>query len=213
MNHRERPTRPRSNRLVSLARASSAELLSLQARVVAAEQALQAAADANQPRLDLTGSASMAGMWDHTFSALPRGRPAFGGRIGLELELPLGSSQAAAQHAQANAQLEAAEERYEARLRSLGAEMATLRQQVETTSQQVELATETARLARDLAEAESQRVALGTSTPLTLVTAQQSARESELRRLRAIVDRVVAQLGLAHRTGQLIVTAGQEARS
>ncbi len=207
---------PAVPRLAALARDASAELLALSAQVDAARQRARGAADANQPRLDLVGSASMGGVWNgasDNVAALPNGRPAFGASIGLELELPLGTSQYAAQHDAALAQLDAAEERYEARVRQLAAEMATLRTEVETAGQQVDLATETARVARELAEAEAQRLSLGTSTPLTVVTAQQSARESELRRLRAIIDRVIAELGLAHRTGQLLVVANREARS
>lgn len=203
---------PPITRLADLARSASSELMALRAQVEAARQRLRSAADADQPRLDLLGSVAVAGLWNDTDGIqLPGGRPAFGGLIGLELELPLGSSQAAAQHEGARAELEAAEARYEARAQALVAELAQARISVETSAQQFTLATETSRLARELANAEAERLALGTSTPLALVEAQQRQRESELRTLRATVDRVTAELGLAHRTGALLVTTqGQQ---
>ena len=202
---------PPVSRLASLARDASSELLSLRAQVDGARQRVRSAADADQPRLDLLGSVAVAGLWNETTIdglQLPGDRPAFGGLVGLELELPLGTSQAAAQHEGARADLEAAEARYQAREQALVAEVAAARVEVETSARQIELANETARLARQLASAESERLAIGTTTPLALVVAQQGQRESELRTLRAIVDRVTAELGLAHRTGQLLVQTG-----
>lgn len=205
-------TRPPSiTRLADLAREASSELLALKAQVEAARQRVRTAADADQPRLDLLGSVAVAALWnDATIDGfqLPGDRPAFGGMIGLELELPLGTSQAAAEHEIARAELEAAEARYRAREQELLAELASARVDVETSLRQLRLAAETARVARELAQAESERVALGTSTPLALVVAQQNQRESELRTLRAVVDRINAELGLAHRTGQLLVLTG-----
>lgn len=202
---------PPVTRLADLARDASSELLALRAQVEAARQRVRTAADADQPRLDLLGSAAVAALWNETTIdgfQLPGDRPAFGGMIGLELELPLGSSQAAAEHEGARAELEAAEARYRAREQQLVAELASARVEVETSSRQVALSTETARLARELARAEAERLAIGTTTPLSLVVAQQNQRESELRTLRAVVDRVNAELGLAHRTGQLLVQTG-----
>jgi outer membrane protein TolC len=204
---------PPVSRLASLARDASSELMALRAQIDGARQRVRSASDADQPRLDLLGSVAVAGLWNETTIdglQLPGDRPAFGGLVGLELELPLGTSQAAAEHEGARADLEAAEARYLAREQELVAELAAARVEVETSGRQIELANETARLARQLASAESERLAIGTTTPLALVVAQQGQRESELRTLRAIVDRVTAELGLAHRTGQLLVQSGTQ---
>lgn len=207
---------PPLERLIRMSRDASSELRALAADVEAARERLRAAADQDQPRVDLVGSFAIGGLWSDDALAglnLPGDRPAFGGMVGLEVELPLGSSQASAAHAAARAALEAAEARYEARAQELAAELATLRAEVEAAGRQVELAAETARLAGDVARAEEQRIALGTTTPLSLITAQQSQRESELRRLRAIVDRVGAELTLADRAGLLLARAGSREAS
>ncbi len=198
-------------RLLRMTQDGSSELLALAADVDAARERVRAAADQDQPRVDLLGSFAVGGLWNQQTIdglALPGDRPAFGGMVGLEVELPLGASQAAAQHESARAALDAAEARYEARAQAIAAELASLRAQVEATGRQVELAAETARLAGEVARAEEQRIGLGTTTPLALVTAQQSQRESELRRLRAIVDRVTAELTLSDRAGLLLARAG-----
>jgi outer membrane protein len=124
--------------------------------------------------------------------------------VGLELELPLGSDRAAAEHDGAVADLEAAEIRFDSRARSIEAEVASLRTEIVTAQRRVDLAAEAARISSELATAEEQRLTLGTGTTADVVLAQQDAREKELRRLRALVDLASAELRLQHATGDLV---------
>ncbi|MCC6877970.1 MAG: TolC family protein, partial [Sandaracinaceae bacterium] len=126
---------------------------------------------------------------------------------GLELELPLGTSQADGQHAQASADLDAAQARYEDRVSQIEAQVASLRTELEARREQIALVAQSADIAHDLAEAERGRLEIGTTTPLSVVQAQQTEREAELRRARAIVDRLVGLFSLEHLTGRLLERA------
>ncbi|MCC6521886.1 MAG: TolC family protein [Polyangiaceae bacterium] len=193
-------------RLLDDARARSSELAALAAQVEAARIGLASAAASDAPRLDLTATFAMSGLWnDDSLPGLklPDYRPAFAGTLGLELELPLGGSREAAAHARAAAALESAQARYDARVDALEAEIATGEVESSSAREQAGLAAETARVAGALAEAERQRYALGKNTPNDLVKAQQTEREAALRELRALVDRALANLALEHQTGRL----------
>ncbi|MBO6938657.1 MAG: TolC family protein [Deltaproteobacteria bacterium] len=206
----EAPTQPSLGELRSLlarAAAQSPELAALDANVEQAEQNALSARNAARARVDLVGSAGMVTLWaDDTLSGLqlPTGRPGFVVTGGLEVELPLGSSTADARRAQAEAQLEAARARREAGDWSVRTAVTTAYESAASAADRVPLAAETATVAEALAEAERARLELGTSTPSDLVEAQQSAREAELRRLRALVDAVVAARELEHTTGTLL---------
>jgi outer membrane protein TolC len=71
-------------------------------------------------------------------------------------------------------------------------------------AEQVALSTETSSVASRLAEAERQRLTLGTTSAQNVVTAEQTSREAELRRLRALVSQVTARFELEHGTGHLL---------
>jgi outer membrane protein TolC len=68
----------------------------------------------------------------------------------------------------------------------------------------VTLSTQTASSARELAEAERQRLILGTTTAQNVVSAEQTAREAELRRLQALVAQLTTRFQLEHATGTLL---------
>ncbi|MCC7541674.1 MAG: TolC family protein [Deltaproteobacteria bacterium] len=193
--------------LLRSARTSSSELRALEAQIAATRIRLRSAEDARQLRLDLTGSLTAAGLWtDDSLPGLqlPDNRPAFGVMIGLELELPLGESRETANAIRARTQLEASLERYEARVDALESQVATLRRRIQAATRRVELATESVSLSQRLAEGERQRLSLGTGTPWEVVQAQQAARQSELRRLRVVVDLVNSEHQLDHVTGRLL---------
>jgi outer membrane protein TolC len=62
-----------------------------------------------------------------------------------------------------------------------------------------------ARAETELEAAEArQRVLLGTTTPQNVVSAEQTLREAELRRLRALVNQLSARFELEHTTGTLL---------
>jgi outer membrane protein len=194
--------------LADRARSRSSELLALEARLEAARHRVAGADREDMPRLDVTASVGFSGLWleDDSLSGLqlPDDRPAITGLVGLELELPLGSDRAAAEHDGAVADLEAAEIRFDSRARSIEAEVASLRTEIVTAQRRVDLAAEAARISSELATAEEQRLTLGTGTTADVVLAQQDAREKELRRLRALVDLASAELRLQHATGDLV---------
>ena len=125
--------------------------------------------------------------------------------VGLELELPLVRSAAAAEHARALAQVTAASARYQARAQAIDAQVAELHARLAAAGERVALARTMAEAAQELAEAERNRLQLGTATSIDVVQAQQSEREAELQHLRVRVDQVQTALQLDHLTGALLV--------
>jgi outer membrane protein TolC len=198
---------PSLKRLQDAAMRDSAELRSLKAQVETARDKLRVADDAAQAKLDLTATGTMSGLWmnDNLQGLrLPDGRPAYGAMVGLEFELPLGESQQTAQAHQAAAALAAAEARYRARRESLAAEVAQTHAALTAAADQVAYATEAAEIARELAQAERDRMALGTGTSTDVVQAEQAVREAELRRLRAVVSQATAWFQQKQQTGVLL---------
>ncbi|WP_437585442.1 TolC family protein [Sorangium sp. So ce1000] len=199
---------PPVDALVRAASERSLELAALRADLDAQRARVSAAEDADQVRLDLFATASMDGQWVRDGLpgiSLPGGRPAFGVLGGIEVELPLGGGRASADAARARTQLAAAEARYQARAEAIAAEVSSLRASLEAAADQVALAAETARMAGELAEAERQRLSLGTATSADVVQAEQTRREAELRRLRAAVTELTSRLQLDHETGALLL--------
>ena len=193
--------------LLEKAERSSPEILALDATLEQARQSALSARDATRAQVDLVGSAGMVTLWaDDSLPGLqlPTGRPGFIVSGGLEIELPLGSSAADAQRAQAEAQLEVAQaQRQVGNLNGSTAVLSAYESAV-TAAERIPLAAESASVAEELATAERGRLELGTSTPSVLVEAQQDAREAELRRLRALVDAMVAVRDLEHTAGVLL---------
>jgi outer membrane protein len=187
--------------------ARSPELAAARAELAAMSTRLAAAKDENQPALDLYSNASAGGLWrDDELPGLelPGSRPALSVEVGLRLELPLGGGRASAQAARAAVELAAAEERYRAEAERIRAQVTTLSETLSAANEQVALATETSKRATELVEAERQRLLLGTTTPSEVVKAEQTARESELRRLRAVVSKLTSQYELEHASGALL---------
>jgi outer membrane protein TolC len=194
--------------LLQAARESCNELRAMAASVQASHERAGAAADGDQPRLDLTTTVSASGLWmDDTLPGLtlPGDRPAWTAMLGLELELPLVRSAAAAEHARALAQVTAASARYQARVQAIDAQVAELHARLAAAAERVALARTMAEAAKELAEAERHRLQLGTATSTDVVQAQQNEREAELQHLRVRVDQVQAALQLDHLIGALLV--------
>ncbi|WP_437604998.1 TolC family protein [Sorangium sp. So ce834] len=198
---------PPIDALTRAARERSQELAALRADLEAQRARVGAAEDADQVRLDVFTTASVRTPWadDGTSGvSLLGGRPAFTVLGGLDLELPFGGGRASADAARARTQLAAAEARYQTRAEAIAAELTSLRVTLEASDEQVALATETARLAGELAEAERQRLLLGTSTSADVVKAEQTLREAELRKLRAVVTALTSRFQLEHAAGALL---------
>ncbi|MEZ4340099.1 MAG: TolC family protein [Sandaracinaceae bacterium] len=193
--------------LAAAAREGSSQLLSLEAEVRAAETRLAMAGNADQPRVDLVASLASTVVFDDDSLAslqLPGNRPALSGILGVEVELPLGSSQQSAERDQARAALDGAQARYDEAARAVEAEAATLRTTLVGATARIALSAEAAEVADRLAEAERARLELGTGTTLEVLQAQQSAREASLELRRAQADRAEAALRLAHLVGALV---------
>lgn len=186
----------------------STELAALRAQIASAETRVVSADDADKPRLDVFGTVSMGGVWatgdSYSGFDVPGGRPAFTVLGGLELEVPLGESRATSEAARSRTQLDATRARYQARVDVIEAEVGSLEVELDSAHTQVELATQTTEIASELAEAERARLALGTTTSVNVVQAEQSLREAELRMLRAVVNQVTTQFGLEHSAGALL---------
>lgn len=204
------PAAPQLAELASLVTAAASrapEILALEAAVEAARQRTLSSRNAARARLDFVASAGLVTLWaDDALPGiqLPDGRPGFVATGGLELELPVGSSAADAQRDRAELQLEAAEARLLAGRQSLAAAIASAHEQAADARDRIALATEAASIAEQLAEAERGRLELGTTTPADLLSAQQSAREAALRRLRTAVDAVTNARRLEDAAGTLI---------
>jgi outer membrane protein len=183
----------------------SAALAALRADLERARVRVRSARDADQPRVDLFATANVGTLWDDSSDfSLSGGRPTYGVLGGVEIELPLGSGRYGADAAAAQAELDAAEARYRAELDAARARASSLAVSVTAASEQVALTAETATAAGQLAEAERERLRLGTTTSRDVVSAEQLAREAELRRLRAVVSRTFARFELEHTAGTLL---------
>lgn len=200
-----------SGLLVERAIGASPSLAALDAQIVAARELEATRRDADQVQLDLTASLGAGVVFNDaslsTF-ALPDGRPAWSGTVGLELGLPLGPGDAHAAREQASAQLEAAIARREARARSLATDVASERASWQAASERTELARAALESASALAEAERAALALGTTTTLALVQAQQDEESAALTLLRARADRRESEIRLAYLTGSLLEAWG-----
>jgi outer membrane protein len=184
---------------------SSPELAALRSDLERARERVTLARDADQPRVDVFAKASTGALWDDgTGLSFGSGRPTYGVLGGLEIELPLGSGRSSGDAAAAQSELEAAEARYQAQSLALRAQASSLSVNLTASAEQVSLTTQTATAASQLAEAERQRLQLGTTTAQNVVSAEQTARESELRRLQALVNQASVRFELEHTTGKLL---------
>lgn len=193
--------------LLERALQSSPEFKALEAEIESLRVEVAMKRNEKRARLDAIASAGLSGLYaadDLPGLRLPQGRPAFVITAGLELELPLGPSQANAEHQRALARVYAAEARVEGRKLAIDAEIASLIESIEEAIARGELAEETRAIAEELAEAERARLELGTTTGFDVLRAQQNARETALRGLRAKVDAVIGRLHLEHLVGGLL---------
>ncbi len=197
---------PRVEALIARAEAASLELAQARAGLDQAKERVRLASDDALPRLDLTGTLSGGAIRtdDGAASGFPGGRPAIVAMIGLEFEWPVGASTADANLDAARADLRAAQARYQSKKDQLGAQIASLESDLATTQAALELAVENVKVASDLAARENAQLALGTVLLTEVISAQQTAREAELTRLRALVDIAASALELDHLTGDLL---------
>ena len=98
----------------------------------------------------------------------------------------------------------AAQARARAREQAIETELATLMTELQSAHARAEQSMAQSALAEELAAAERERLALGTTTPIALIEAQQQARDALLQQERAALDEVLVVLRLRHRTGELM---------
>lgn len=192
--------------LIARAEATSPALAETAARLEAARASLVVASDQIAPKVDLTASLSAGTLWNED-GRYPGSRPALTAMVGLAWELPFAASSEEAQRDAAVARLEAQQARLDGEVQRLGEQLARLTTQLRTARATAESAAVAAQVARELASKEAQRLTLGTSILTNLITAEQSAREAELQRLRADADRATAALAISHLTGDLLISA------
>lgn len=216
--HAERDDAPIVGRLVLAelvedALASSPELASLAANVESLRARERTLADADEVRLDVIAQLGVGVLYNPTTISdftLPDGRPALSATGGVELELPVGDSQARADRQQASAAVDAAIARQEARRTEIERDVASAIATLIAARERAGLANEAASIAHELAEAERTAQRLGTATSLEVVVAQQSERTSALDALRAEADAREAEVRLADLTGALLARYGVE---
>jgi outer membrane protein TolC len=196
---------PKVDQLTAAVANDSPALAALRADIERAQVRVRAARNADKPRLDVFATGNVGTLWDDGSNfSVTGGRPTFGVLAGVELELPLGSGRYSADAAGAQADLEAAQARYQAEVDGAKARVSSLAVNAGAAAEQVDLTTQTASAASQLAEAERQRLALGTTTSRDVVSAEQTSREAELRRLRAVVSEASARFELEHTAGTLL---------
>jgi len=201
------PTVVGAEATIVLALRQSPELARLAAGIEQSKEGVRAAQNAAQTRLDAWASLAAGGLWTEgppSGLELPGGRPALSALVGLTLELPLGDASADARLDQARANLRSATLRQDARIETLTLEVARLHRSLQAAKDAVRTASETAEIATRLAEYEEQKLKLGSSLIIDLVSAQQAGREAELTRLRAQAQAERLALQLDHLTGTLV---------
>ncbi|MFO0555746.1 MAG: TolC family protein [Polyangiaceae bacterium] len=200
-------TLPSAATLVEALVERSPELAAMRADLETLESRVAVATNARKPRVDLFSTVSMGAAWtddDLPGLQLPGNAPAFAVLGGVTFELPLGGGRAPADLARAQAQLDAARARYQARVDAITSDVAKLGVALDTASEQAKLAGETADLSEKLAQAQRERFSIGVISSADVVKAEQDAREAELRRLRAIVDRASTTFALENAAGTLL---------
>jgi outer membrane protein TolC len=194
---------------VELARTQSSDLLALRNELASARDLVEVARDATLPRLDLTTTLSLGGLWSDQTGlggslAQPGDDLGFASMVGLSLELPISNSRARAQLAERRIRSDATELDLEGREQQVETQATTGVERLETARRRVALAERSVGLARQLAQAEGAALRLGTSTAFQALSAQSSLRQTELRRLRSLVDQAEAAISLQHLTGTLL---------
>ncbi len=208
---------PSETALVAALETSSPELAELAERVRLAESQAKTATEPYRARLDLESYAEARGLGD---DELP---PAVGqvarlaalsAHLGLVYRTPLDGRQRSSARAEADLAVSVARSNLEAARQRVLASALTLTSQARTSQARFEAARRTAEISEQLFQAEQQRFAAGTSTPLQVQVAEDSLRQARQRVERARVDLALAAIDLEHATGALldryVTTGGRE---
>jgi outer membrane protein TolC len=191
---------------VENALAGSPEIAALDAAVESAERAARVAGDALRPRLDLSLSVTAQGLGDRdvaaAFSQVGRFQ-AVRAVAGVVYEMSLDTGPQKAERTRARLAVQVAEQRRAEAAERVASEVRTQATAFDSARRRAELAETSVRVARRLAEAQTERLGLGTVTVTQVLEATNNLREAELRSARAAVDAAVATVQLDRLTGML----------
>jgi outer membrane protein TolC len=191
---------------VENALAGSPEIAALDAAIDSAERAARIAGDALRPRLDLSLSVAAQGLGDRdAVAALSQvGRfQAVHATAGVVYEMALDTAPQRAERTRARLAVQVAEQRRAEAAERIASDVRTQVTALESARRRATLAETSVRVARRLAEAQTERLGLGTVTVTQVLEASNNLREAELRSARALVDASVAAVQLDRLTGML----------
>ncbi len=192
---------------VALAVAHAPELVQLRARVEEARRAARIAAEPLRPRLDAQAQLGLHGL-AYEDAAEPFAQvgtfAAFTAMLNLVYEMPLDDARLNAEAERARLAVEAAQAQADEARVTIEQQVMALLEQRRASQRRVELAEETIELAQRSVEAERGRLEVGTTTPMTLLLAEEEERSAALRLRRARTDLYSANVALLALTGQLL---------
>lgn len=198
---------PPLNALIKQALSASPDIKEAFAAVVAAEERAEVAGESMRQRLDLTGWIEARTLGADELSPvvtdLGQGQ-AYSGYIGLVYELPLDNRRKQGERAQALIDIEIALQQLKRTEHQVRADVAAAHDALLTAQKRLTMAEETLALAKAQAEADRERYRLGAAIFTEVRDAEEAVREAELRRTRAKVDAVKADITLNHLTGALL---------
>ncbi|MBN2194147.1 MAG: TolC family protein [Polyangiaceae bacterium] len=193
--------------IVAALETSSPELVELAERVRLAEAQAAIAGEQYRAQLNVESYAEARGVSE---DSLP---PAIGqvarmaalsAHLGLVYRTPLSGRRKANAQAEADLGVSIARSDLEAARQRLLTSTLTVVSNTRAAEARYEAAKKTAGVSRRLFDAEQQRFAAGTSTPLQVQEAEDSLRQAQQRVVRAQVDLAVAGIELQHATGELL---------
>jgi outer membrane protein len=185
----------------------SPELAELAAAVELARVQRESAGDASRARLDADAYVQVEGLGnDDPGAALKQfgTHGAVSAHAGLTFESPLDSRRRTADVARANMAIELASSRLEEKRQQVLADVRSAVTRAEGARTRLTLAIETTEVAERQLEAERQRFATGSSTPLQVLQAEDDWRSARLRIARARVDWLEQAFTLDHLAGRLL---------
>ncbi|MBM4356984.1 MAG: TolC family protein [Deltaproteobacteria bacterium] len=187
--------------------AVSPELGDLRAALEVAKLQRRTAGDANRPRLDASAFLQLDGLGSADAGAALEQLATLGAwsaYAGLSFDAPLDGGRRTADIGRANAAIELAEARLEERRQLLLTELRTAAAREEGARRRLTLGEATAERARQQLDAETQRYATGSSTPLLVLQAEDDLRNARLRVARARLDVLGQAIVREHLAGRLL---------
>ncbi len=201
------PADPARAEAEALASRESPEILRAEVQVTLAEDQALIAGEDLRHRLDLVGWVQAQAIGARAAPAMvPQfgNEGAYSGYVGFVWEWPLASARQVSEHTSARLSVEIAREQLRAAREGLTADVVAALQNLASARRKQELAAGTLMIAQESADAERERLRLGSTIFASLRDAEEAVREASLRAAKAQVDLAKARLELDHLTGQLL---------